>query len=129
MARGTFDFSDQQLDGTFNTSLSLPAGYVLRSVWYEVTDTFTSDDTTPDSTTLKLSMESDADILAAIAISDGSNPFDAGFQDTLVTPSTETDNVRLTQSRNLSITVTNGAGATAGLTAGAMNLYAEYYKS
>jgi len=129
LARGSFDFSDQPLDGSFSTSLSLPAGYVLRSCWYEVIDTFTSDDTTPDSTTLKFSMESDGDLKAAVAISDAGNPFDAGFQDMLVTPSTETDNIRLTEVRSVVVEVTNGAGVTAGLTAGSMLIYAEYYKA
>lgn len=128
-ARGSFDFSDQPLTGTFTTSLSIPAGFVLRSCWYEVTDTFTSDDTTPDSTTLKFSMESDGDLKAAVAISDAGNPFDAGFQPMLVTPSTEVDNIRLTKPRSLVVEVTNGAGATAGLTAGSMLIYAEYYKA
>ena len=127
--KAVFNFADQPLTGTVHTAVSLPAGYVVRSCWYEVTETFTSDDTSPDSTTLKMSMESDGDIKAAVAISDGSNPYDVGFKETLVLTSTESSNVKMTEARSLTIEVTNGSGVTNGLTAGEMAIYVEYYKS
>jgi hypothetical protein len=126
VAKATFDYTNQPLTGTFQTTIGLPEGAIVMSAWYEVTDTFTSDDTTPDDTEIKLSLESDGDIKASTKILDGSNSWDSGFHDTLATKSTDADNIKMTTVRAVDIEVTNGAGVTNGLTAGSLTIYIEY---
>lgn len=67
----------------------LPDNFVITDCWYDVTTTFVTDDgTTPgnDAGTLALSTGQGAgDLKAAIAVSDGTNVWDAGIHGTLIT--------------------------------------------
>lgn len=83
VARITFDpSSDASLRtvGTHNSSVGLLINTVVTRAWYQVTTTFTS---AADTATIAIGINMDdvAGIVAPVAISDGANPWDAGFHD------------------------------------------------
>lgn len=83
VARITFDpTSDSSLRSTGNhfSTIGLLLNTVITRAWYEVITTFTSAN---DSATLSIGISSDdeAGIKAAIAISNGGNPWDAGYHE------------------------------------------------
>lgn len=59
----------------------IPDNAVVTKVWYDVVTTFTS---ATDSATIALHLQSAGDIVAAIAISDATNPWDAGVHSTKI---------------------------------------------
>lgn len=62
----------------------LPDGFIITDGFYQVTTTFASP-TGPDNATIALGAVANGDLVAAIAISDASNVWDAGLRGTLVT--------------------------------------------
>lgn len=112
----------------------LPDNAIVTRAWYEVVSTFTS--AGADAGTIALSVQTADDIVAAVAISNGANPWDAGLHGTKVGSGARSGNaetalvandsdvatmVKLTAIRQLTATV-----ATQALTAGKLNLYVEY---
>ena len=128
----------------------LPDNFVLMHSWYDVVTTYVTDDgTTPgnDAGTLALSTGQGAgDLVAAIAVSDASNVWDAGIQGTLSgTPTLSTFHA---SNNPTSLQYNNGTGgirasiikmtadriptltfATETATAGSLRLYVEGYQS
>ena len=114
----------------------LPDNAVLTAAFYDVVTTFTS--AGADAGTIALHAQAADDIVAAIAISDASNPWDAGIHGTKIGyPNLGADAahdsalevaalfagtmLKLTAERELTATV-----ATQALTAGKLVLYVEY---
>jgi len=65
--------------GTYGLGVTIPGNAIILRAYYDVLTTFTS---AGDTATIALGVPTDGDIVAAIAINDGSNPWDAGLFDT-----------------------------------------------
>lgn len=84
---------------------TVPDNFVVTAFNYDVITTFTSN---TDAATVALGFATDGDIFTTAAISDGSNPLDAGPHPVSGTP------IKLTGDRSLQITVAGGEDLTAG---------------
>lgn len=144
VARAEFDTAGTDSSGVENTTIAahglgvyLPDNAIVVRAWYDVITTFTS---ATDAGTLALKVQGANDLVSALAISDGSNIFDAGLHGTLTAgtttlteaaPNTRTQIVhaadivagfiKLTAERELTVTV-----AVEALTAGKLVLFVEY---
>jgi hypothetical protein len=120
IATATFDPSAntaQRATGTHNLGVFLPDKAIITRAYYQVKTTFTSAN---DSATIALQANTANDLKAAVAISNGANPWDAGIHDG-VPVGTAATMVALTAERELKVVV--GVQA---LTAGRANLFVEY---
>lgn len=144
MAVATFDPSAntaQRPIAAYGLSVYIPDNAVITNVFYDVVTTFTS--AGADAGTIALSIQAADDLVAAIAISDASNVYDAGMHGTLTAgtttlseagPNTRTQIVnaadiaagyiKMTAEREITATV-----AVQALTAGKLNIYIEYFIS
>lgn len=106
--------------GTFDRGPFMPIGAVITRFWYRVMTTFTS---AADTATISVGFVTDdaAGLLAAIAISDGTNPFDAGNRVGIQDDALGNFSERLTAARQFRFTV-----AVQALTAGRLIGFAEY---
>lgn len=107
---------------------AIPDNAIVLQAFYEVTSTFVDNGTAgdADSATIKLGIEDqDNDLLAAVAISDGANPFDAGIK-ALIPVDTIASAIKLSTARQLAVTFTAGTGDSTALTAGAMNVFIKW---
>ena len=102
----------------------LPSGAIVVRSWYEVITTFTS---ASDAATISIGYATDdvAGIVAAIAISDGSNPWDDGFKEGIQTNTAATFSNKTTAERLIDFTL----GGAENLTAGKLVLFLEYVVS
>lgn len=120
--RGEYDFAvDGGVVGSINLrNATLPIKARVTRAWYEVLTTFRS---ASDASQIGLSIPTDDanGILAPIAISDGTNPWDAGVHTTIQNGLVTNISEKTILSRNLQLTITGEA-----LTAGKMVLFAEY---
>jgi hypothetical protein len=98
----------------------LPANAYVVNAWYEVLTTYTSG---TDAATIGLGYETDSatGIKAAIAISNGANPWDAGKAAAIAPQTPGSFPTKTTATRNLIMTV-----AVEALTAGALILHVDY---
>jgi hypothetical protein len=139
MAVATFDPSAntaQRPVGAYGLGVYLPAKAIITRVWVDVVTTFTS--ASADAGTIAIHVQAADDIIAAIAISDASNVWDAGIHGSKVGyPNLGADAahdsavevaalfagtmVKTTAIRELTATV-----AVAALTAGKANIFVEY---
>lgn len=121
-ARTVFDFSDQPTAGTFNTNITLPDNARVIRAYYEVTTTFADDNA--DATTIAIGINTNdvAGIVAAVAISDGGNPWDAGLHECIQDGTMANASEKTTAARTIDVVV---AGADT-LTAGSMVIVLEY---
>jgi hypothetical protein len=119
--RATFDASAGKAIGAHGLGVTLPDNAIVTRSWYEVLVTFTDGD--DDSATIALGVPTDgaAAIKAAVAISNGANPWDAGIVEGLQTGAANAYMTKLTAARELTATV-----ATKALTAGKLILFGEY---
>lgn len=93
---------------TLASTCTIPDNAVVTAVNYDVITTCTS---ASDAATIKLTLPTDGDISTAIAISDGSNPWDAGAHAaSAITPLVK----KTTAARAVGITVAGGENLTAG---------------
>ena len=139
-----FDTAGNDSSGVSNKTVAahglgvyLPDNAIIVRAWYDVITTFTS---ATDAATIAIKAESANDLVSAIAISDGSNVWDAGLHGTLTagtttltegTPNTRTQIVhaadiaagfiKLTAEREIVCTV-----AVEALTAGKLVIFVEY---
>lgn len=128
IARVTYDFgTDGGSQGTIGLGVTLPDNALIRRAWYEVITTFTS---ATDAATVALNIPTDGDLVDAIAISDGTNPWDAGLHD-IVNAANVAENVdaptgylKLTGAREVSLVI-----ATEDLTAGKAIFFIDYVVS
>ena len=130
LAIGTFTFSDQPLDGaaTLLATASIPDNAVIQDCWIDVITTFTSDDTTPDDTSLGIGVEGvgagSEDLVNAAKIRTATD-WDSGFH-ACIPVGTAATMIKTTAAKNITVNVVNGAGVTDGLTAGKLKVYVEY---
>jgi hypothetical protein len=108
---------------THNLDCTLPDNCVIVRAWYYVVTTFTSGSGS-DAATLQLGVNTDdaTGIVAAIAISDVSNPWDAGLHEA-VPDGTVANFTTQTTAQGRTIDLVIGVEA---LDAGEMNLFLEY---
>lgn len=95
----------------------IPVGAIVTRAWVDVTETFTS---SSEAATVAVSLLGAGDIIAAIAISDGSNPWDAGFHDGIQAVAAA-NFLKVTADNLIKVTV-----AVEDLTAGTMDIHLEY---
>lgn len=116
-ATGTHDV----LDPATGEAIELPIGARVINGFYNVTTTFTSAGS--DAGTIALGYASDgaAALKAAVAISDGANPWDAGTKALIPVGTAATVTVKTTAARKVQAVV-----ATQNLTAGVMKIYLQY---
>lgn len=146
IAVATFDTAANDSAGVSNKTVAahplgvyLPDNAIITRAWYDVITTFTS--AGADAGTIALKAQSADDLVAAIAISDGTTVWDAGVRGCLpLAPNLGADaahdtqlevialmaalQIKLTAERELTATV-----AVQALTAGKLVLYVEYVLS
>lgn len=120
VAKGRFSVGAGKGIAVHTFGPALPDNAIITRAWYEVVTTFTS---ATDAGTIALGVQTDspAGILAAIAISNGGNPYDAGLHDGLPVNTSATAIKTGAAGRLFVATV-----AVEALTAGVLDVYAEY---
>lgn len=119
---GVFDATAGKALGTYAIACAIPDNAILQRLDYEVTTTFTS--AGADAGTIALQLQAGDDLIAAVAISDGANPWDAAVPKvTKVTGATSTW-IKTTAARQVSAVVAEQA-----LTAGVLRVYGEFVQS
>lgn len=105
----------------------IPDNAIVTNVYYDVLTTFADSGTAgnADTSTLSIGVNTDVDLKAAVAINDGSNPWDAGIK-AGIPVGTAATMVKLTDKRFIKVEWTAGTGNATALTAGAMDIYVEY---
>jgi hypothetical protein len=120
-AEAVFDFAiNGGSIGAKNLGEFIPRGAVIRRAWYDVLSTFTSG---TDAATIALQVESAGDLVTAIAISDVSNPWDAGIHDAIPVDTAATA-IKTSAVNELQAVV-----AVEALTGGRLRLFVEYMLS
>jgi hypothetical protein len=123
MARATFDPSSKAAHRTIaphGLGVFLPKNAIILGGFIDVKTTFTS---ATDAATVAITTESAGDIKAAIAISNGANPWDAGKQPIIPKANTpELTSISVSAKREITATV-----AVEALTAGKANIYILYW--
>lgn len=120
LARATFDATAGKAIGSHGLGVTLPDNAIITRSWYEVLTTFTS---ATDAGTIALSVPVNdvAGIKAAVAISNGANPWDAGIVEGIQDGTAAAFSVKTTAVRELTADV-----AVEALTAGVLVLFCEY---
>lgn len=133
----TLDATSGVIIASHNLGAVIPSGAIITSAFIDVRTTFTS---ATDAATIALTVEGAGDLVAAIAISDGSNVWDSGRRGTLagsaalsvfhasnnptaiqMADSIADSFIKTTADRQVVATV-----AVEALTAGVLDLYIEY---
>lgn len=104
--------------GAHTCGLVVPKGSLVKFSAYKVQTTFTS---ATDAATIAVSIVGANDVVSAVAISNGGNPWDAGVFETI--PKIETSSTWLTTTVDSSVTFTVAVEA---LTAGKLVLWVEW---
>ena len=121
VARATYDFDvDGGAISTIGLGVKLPNNAIVIRAWIEVVTTCTSG---TDAATIAIGINTDdvAGIVAAIAISDATDPWDAGNKEGIQDGTAANFSVKTTAARELEIQI-----AVEALTAGKFILFAEY---
>ena len=124
IVRATYDFAEHGgAISTIGLGETLPDNAIVTRSWYEVITTLTS---AGDNATVSIDIPTDdvAGILAAIAIDDGTNPWDAGLFEGIQDGTVANFSTKTTAARELSITI-----AVEAVTAGKFVLFCEYVVS
>lgn len=106
--------------GAHTIGATIPINAFITGVWYWVKTTFTS---ASDAATLAISVEGANDCVSAIAISDGSNPWDTTAKPVEGIPKVETTSTFLVTTAARALTVTS---AVETITAGEMHVWVQY---
>ncbi len=126
IARATYDFAEHGgAVSVIGLGVTLPDNAIVTRAWYEVLTTCHSP-TTPDAATISISIPADDvdGILAAIAISDGTNPWDAGLHEAIQDGTVANFSTKTTAAREISIEI-----AVEALDAGNFIVFLEYVVS
>lgn len=114
--RATYDFAvDGGAESTIGSGITLPDNAIVTYCFYDVATTFTSGGA--DAATIAINIPTDGDLQTAIAISDGTNPYDAGLIecDTKGTdPGDPATFIKTTAAREISWVIAGGQAVTAG---------------
>ncbi len=123
VAKAQYDFAvNGGAIGAIDLGVTIPAKAIVCGGFVEVLTTFTS---ATDAATVALSVEGANDIVSAIAISNGANPWDAGNHAIVPKANTpESTAVKTTVARKVTATV-----AVEALTAGKANVWLYYVMS
>ena len=121
--RATYDFSvDGGAISAIGLGVTLPDNAIIVGGVVDVITTLTS---ATDAATIALSANSADDLVAAIAISNVANPWDAGLQAIIPKSNTpESTGVKLTAAREITATI-----AVEAVTAGKFEVLLQYYQS
>jgi hypothetical protein len=139
VAQAVFDPSAntaQRPTGSYGLGVYIPDNAIITKVWYDVVTTFTT--ASADAGTIAITIQSAGDAVAAIAVSDASNVWDAGIHGSLIGfPNFGADAahdsalevaalfaasmLKMTAEREITVAV-----ATQALTAGKMVIYVEF---
>lgn len=119
-ALAVYDFAvDGGTEGTITlaSTATIPDNAVVTATTYDVVTTLTS---ATDAATIKLNLPTDGDLSTAIAISDGTNPWDLGTHlASVITPIAQ----KTTAARALQIITAGGENITAGKIVFAVDYY------
>lgn len=125
VARATFDpsgDSDMRTVAAHTLTTQIPDNAIVVGGFVDVVTTFTSAD---DSATVAIHVQSANDIVSAIAISNGGNPWDAGLHAIVPKANTpESTGIKMTADRTITATV-----GTQALTAGKAEIFLYYIQS
>jgi len=119
--KAQYDFAE--LGGTIGAiglGVTIPDNAIIMRAYVDV---LTTCESAADTATIALHAEGADDIVAAIAINDGTNPWDAGLHEG-IEDGTVANAVKTTAARELTATI-----AVQDLTAGKFNLFVEYVLS
>lgn len=131
--------TSQRTTASHGLGVYIPTKAIITDAWIDVVTTFTDGDT--DAATIALTLQSAGDLVAAIAIADASNVWDAGIRGTLINNpnlgndaahDTALEVIALHAATKLKLTAVREVVATvaiAALTAGKANIYIEYFIS
>ena len=125
VARATYDFTEYGgTIGDKGLGVMLPDNAIVTRAWYEVLTTCTSEGADAGTGALSIPVDDVAGLLAAIAISDVSNPWDAGHHECIQTGTAANFSEKCTTGRELTFTI-----AVQNFTAGKFILWVEYIVS
>jgi len=125
VARATYDFAvNGGAISVIGLGVSLPDNAIVTRAWYEVITTFES--AGADAATISISIPTDDvdGIVAAIAISDGTDVWDAGLHEAIQDGTAAAMSVKTTAAREISVEI-----AVQIVSAGKFILFAEYVVS
>lgn len=114
IARATYDLAVLGgVQGVIALGVTLPDNAIVTRAWYEVLTTLQS---ATDAATVSVDIPTDdvAGIVAAIAIDDISDPWDAGLHEAIQDGTATNYSTKTTAARELSITIAGGEDLTAG---------------
>ena len=126
IARATYDFAEHGgAVSVIGLGVTLPDNTIVTRAWYEVLTTCHSP-ATPDAATISISIPvDDVDgILAAIAINDGTDPWDAGLFEAIQDGTAANFSIKTTAAREISVEI-----AVEPLDAGKFVVFLEYVVS
>lgn len=118
-ARVEFTATGGKDTGTYGLGLTIPAKSYVTKAFYKVLTTFTS--ASADAGTIALQVASANDLVSAVAISDGSNPWDASGLVVCIPTGSMANEVAVSTAAEVSAVV-----GTAALTAGKLVLWLEW---
>jgi len=109
-------------------STDIPDNAIILDGMVDVLTTFSDDD--GDASTISIGVNTGVDLVAAIAISDGSDPWDAGLQ-AIIPLGTAATAVKTTAARDISVvgTLVNGGGTATAFATGEMRIILRYVVS
>ena len=121
--RATWDFAvDGGAISAIDIDAQLPDNAIIVGGFVDVITTLTS---ATDAATVAIHAQTANDIVAAIAISNGGNPWDAGLKAIIPKANTpESTGIKLTAARDITVTI-----AVEAVTAGKFNLFLDYVLS
>lgn len=120
VAHGIFDATAGKTQTAFDLGATIPINAFITGAWYWVKTTFTS---STDAATIALSVEGGNDVVSAIAISNGGNPWDTTSKPVEGIPVVETTSTWLKTTAARAVTATV---AVENLTAGVMHVWVQY---
>lgn len=119
VARATYDFAvNGGTIGAKDLGVTLPAKAIILDGLVDVVTTCTT--AGGDAGTMAIHVEGAGDIVAAVAVSDGTNPWDAGRHD-IIPVGTAATSVKTSQARNITATIAGQA-----FTAGKFHVFLRY---
>lgn len=120
IAHGIYTSAEGFTAGTHTIGATIPANAFITGMWYWVKTTFTS---ATDAATLAIQVEGANDCVVAIAISDGSNPWDNTAKPVEGIPKLETTSTFLVTSAARALSVVS---AVETITGGVLHVWVQY---
>ncbi len=119
VAKAQYDFSQHGGEiGDIPSGVFIPAKAVITKAWIDVLTTCQTEGS--DAGTMAVKAASSGDLVAAVAVSNGGNPWDSGLKPCIPVGSAATM-IKLTEKKEITFTI-----ATQDFTAGKFNVFVEY---